>query len=149
MRERYYSEASSLITASGFYGAYCPKSCDSPFGPMIDKPSIIKLDAPFDGFWFDVHADSVGQFTGKMDVNSKKVFEHDILQLYTVNVDGTRTKSAKVIVQWWENDQCYVLTTKEGFHCADFGNYGRPEYFEVIGNIHDNPELLEDVGDEV
>jgi len=92
----------------------------------------------------EVDPSTVGQYTGKMDVNGKKVFEHDILQLYTVWVDGTRTKSAKVIVQWWTNDQCYVLTTKEGYHCADFGNYGRPEYFEVIGNIHDNPELLEE-----
>ena len=95
---------------------------------------------------FEIAPSTVGQFTGKMDVNGKKVFEHDILQLYTVWVDGTRTKSAKVIVQWWENDQCYVLTTKEGYHCNDFGNYGRPEYFEVIGNIHDNPELLEGKG---
>jgi len=92
----------------------------------------------------EVDPSTVGQYTGKMDVNGKKVFEHDILQLYTVWVDGTRTKSAKVIVQWWTNDQCYVLTTKEGYHCADFGNYGRPEYLEVIGNIHDNPELLEE-----
>jgi hypothetical protein len=36
-----------------------------------------------------------------------------------------------------------VLATKEGYHCDDFGNLGRPEYYEVIGNIHDNPELLE------
>ena len=91
---------------------------------------------------FLVGPDTIGECTGKMDVNGKKVFEHDILQLYTVWVDGTRTKSVKVIVQWWKNDQCYVLTTKEGYLCDDFGNYGRPEYFEVIGNIHDNPELL-------
>lgn len=25
----------------------------------------------------------------------------------------------------------------------DFGNLGRPEYYEVIGNIYDNPELME------
>ena len=35
-------------------GAFCPKSCDDPFGPMVDKPSIIKLDEPNDGFRFDV-----------------------------------------------------------------------------------------------
>lgn len=83
-----------------------------------------------------VETETVGQFTGRIDKNGKKVFEHDILQI----LDGV----ARGIVQWWENDQCYVLETKEGWHIDDFGNYGRPECYEVIGNIHDNPELLSD-----
>lgn len=90
-----------------------------------------------------VDLETVGQFTGKTDKNGKKVFEHDILQTFTVWADGTVEKCGVGIVQWWENDQCYVLTTKQGHHIDDFGNYGRPEYYEVIGNIHDNPELLE------
>lgn len=83
-----------------------------------------------------VAAETVGQFTGRIDKNGKKVFEHDILQI----LGGI----ARGIVQWCENDQCYVLATKEGWHIDDFGNYGRPEYYEVIGTIHDNPELLSD-----
>ena len=90
-----------------------------------------------------IHPETAGQFTGKKDVNGTKVFEHDILQIFTVWADGTREKAGIAIVQWRENDQCYVLTTKEGYHIDDFGNLGRPEYYEVIGNIHDNPELLE------
>ena len=86
--------------------------------------------------WRAVKPETVGQYTGRLDKNGKKVFEHDILQI----LDGV----ARGIVQWWENDQCYVLETKEGWHIDDFGNYGRPEYYEVIGNIHDNPELLPD-----
>ena len=91
---------------------------------------------------YAVMPETVCQFTGKMDMNGKKVFENDILQLYTVWADGKKEKSVKVIVKWWDNDQCYVLTTKEGHHCDDFGNYGRPEYFEVIGNIYDNADLM-------
>lgn len=87
--------------------------------------------------------ETVGQFTGRIDKNGKKVFEHDILQTFIVRADGTVEKCGVGIVQWWENDQCYVLTTKEGYHIDDFGNYGRPEYYEVIGNIHDNPNLVE------
>jgi uncharacterized phage protein (TIGR01671 family) len=90
----------------------------------------------------DVIPETVGQFTGRTDKNCKKVFEHDILQTFTVWADGTVEKCGVGIVQWWENDQCYVLATKEGYHIDDFGNLGRPEYYEVIGNIHDNPELL-------
>lgn len=90
-----------------------------------------------------VHTDTLGQFTGKTDKNGKKVFEDDILQIFTVWADGTKEKAGIGIVQWCENDQCYVLTTKEGYHIDDFGNLGRPEYYEVIGNIYDNPELME------
>ena len=93
---------------------------------------------------FRVQLETAGQFTGKTDKNGKKVFEHDILQIFTVWADGTKEKAGIGVVQWRENDQCYVLTTKEGYHIDDFGNYGRPEYYEVIGNIHDNPELLEE-----
>lgn len=89
-----------------------------------------------------VDPDTVGQFAGKKDKNGKRVFEHDILQTFTVWADGTVEKGGIGIVQWWEHDQCYVLATKEGYHIDDFGNLGRPEYYEVIGNIHDNPELL-------
>lgn len=92
---------------------------------------------------YAVYPETIGQFTGRADKNGKKVFEHDILQTFTVWADGTVEKCGVGVVQWWENDQCYVLATKEGYHIDDFGNLGRPEYYEVIGNIHDNPELLE------
>lgn len=90
-----------------------------------------------------VSPETVGQFTGKTDKNGKKVFEHDILQIFTVWADGTVEKAGVGVIQWWEHDQCYVLATKEGYHIDDFGNLGRPEYYEVIGNIHDNRDLLE------
>jgi uncharacterized phage protein (TIGR01671 family) len=64
----------------------------------------------------DVIPETVGQFTGRIDKNGKKVFEHDVLQTFTVWADGTIEKCGVGVVQWWENDQCYVLTTKEGHH---------------------------------
>ena len=92
----------------------------------------------------EVDPATVGQYTGRKDKNGKRVFEGDILRLFTIWADGTvEPVDVPVIVQFCENDQCYVLTTKQGSHYDDFGNYGRPEYYEVIGNIHDNPELLE------
>ena len=108
-------------------------------GEEIRKHYILPQNA---GDAYAVIPETVGQFTGRIDKNGKKVFEHDILQTFIVSADGTVEKCGVGIVQWWENDQCYVLTTKEGYHIDDFGNYGRPEYYEVIGNIHDNPELL-------
>lgn len=102
-------------------------------GDLVHYPGHVYIKvAP--GLHIEVRPETVGQFTGRIDKNGKKVFEYDILQI----LGGI----ARGIVQWCENDQCYVLATKEGWHIDDFGNYGRPEYYEVIGNIHDNPELL-------
>ena len=69
-------------------------------------------DDPGDGLdkWV-VYTDTLGQFTGRIDKNGKKVFEHDILQTFTVWADGTKEKAGIGVVQWWENDQCYVFTT--------------------------------------
>lgn len=130
------------------YGYYCSFKGSSdifvPFTEEEEKQNEGHIFSAIGGLWHNVIPETVGQFTGKTDKNGKKVFEHDILQLFTVWADGTREKCGKVIVQWWEHDQCYVLTTKDGYHCDDFGNLGLPEYYEVIGNIHDNPELLEE-----
>lgn len=97
-----------------------------------------------------VDGETVGQYTGKTDRNHKKVFEHDILQMYTILADGRCEKAGIVVVLFSVNDQAYVLCNSNNIHDMydDFGNYGRSEYYEKIGNIHDNPELLEVSGDE-
>ena len=80
---------------------------------------------------------TVGQYTGLTDKNGKKIFEGDILQFdyegkgRGVNGKGTVIfENAKFGVKWgWHNE----------FVCLDgFAN----TTLEVIGNIHDNPELL-------
>lgn len=115
---------------------------------IIPSEELIESEVESRFYWhllekhYEVDLDTVGQSTGRTDKNGRKVFEHDILQTFTISADGTVEKCGVCIVQWRENDQCYVLATKEGYHVDDFGNLGRPEYYEVIGNIHDNPELL-------
>lgn len=125
-------------------GAFCPKDCDDPFGPMVYKPSIIKLDDPCDGFWFDVDPDTVGQYTGLTDKNGKKIFEGDIVEGHCHSA--------------WRHDlqRCEVAYGRDGFEARHYVNCGDEwKYFTyrvlfsrdvvVIGNIHDNPELLEEV----
>ena len=96
--------------------------------------------------YYEVDPETVSQFTGRTDKNRKKVFEGDILQLYTIWENGTVEPGWIVYVHWNDNDQCYVLCVKDGAIADDFGNLGRPEYYEVIGNIHDNPELIGERG---
>lgn len=109
-------------------GAFCPKNCDDPFGPMVDRPSIIKLGEPCDGFWFDVDPATVGQYTGLTDKNGKKIFEGDIL------LDA--------------DEPCVIVfedcSWKEIYKNDWWSFIYEDDVVEVIGNIHDNPELIAD-----
>lgn len=81
---------------------------------------------------------TVGQYTGLTDKNGKKIFEGDILHC------TARLDSANMVVIY-ENAE-FRLVPCERYKTYTTGMGYR--YFgcldtEVIGNIHDNPELLE------
>lgn len=132
-------------------GAFCMKDCDDPFGEMVDRPSVIKYEDPCSGFWFRVNPETVGQYTGLTDKNGKKIFEGDIIEYN----DGFDYFIGEVV---FENGAfgigCdEVIGISNG--CSDnFANLWQlfwdqevtdePElyYCIVIGNIHDNPELI-------
>lgn len=119
------------------------------FYPDVNRAFISSGDYHRIGGIVEVDKKTVGQYTGKTDRNHKKVFEHDVLQMYTIWADGRCEKARIVVVLFSVNDQAYVLCNSNNIHDMydDFGNYGRSEYYEKIGNIHDNPELLEVSGD--
>lgn len=91
-----------------------------------------------------VEADTVGQFTGLCDKNGKEIFEGDI-----VRCQDSMGYSFVSPVEFREGKFC--MKTKYS-NCITFSNKGQYndgkcsfEYdieHEVIGNIHDNPELL-------
>ncbi len=74
---------------------------------------------------------TVGQFTGLTDKNGKKIFENDIL-----------LKGLEKVVVKWNSNQCRWGIYSNGFEISGF-NESTKNYFEVIGNIHDNTELLQ------
>ena len=81
---------------------------------------------------FDVIPETVGQFTGLTDKNGVRIFEGDIVSL--VKHDGLIYKVVYVPCR-------YELVNSKGVNCFVLDIY-KSENIEVIGNIHDNPELL-------
>ena len=79
--------------------------------------------------------ETVGQYTGVTDRNGKKIFEGDIVKGYSAT--GTLDFD-KSVVLWSE---LFSQWQVEG--SALFGSKICATY-EVIGNIHDNPELLKE-----
>ena len=75
---------------------------------------------------FEVIPKTVGQYTGLTDKNGNKIFEGDILEQDVVQ-SGTPHRE---FVEW-----DYDLLGNRYDEWSAF--------FEIIGNIHDNPELLE------
>ena len=81
---------------------------------------------------FDVIPETVGQYTGLTDKNGVRIFEGDIVSL--VKHDGLIYKVVYVPCR-------YELVNSKGVNCFVLDIY-KSENIEVIGNIHDNPELL-------
>lgn len=84
--------------------------------------------------------DTVGQFTGLTDKNGKRIFEGDIVEHH---VQGDILVN-RGVVNWDKENARWAYRLNTMNPCFAFYN---PKAFEVIGNIHDNPELLGGVGD--
>lgn len=85
----------------------------------------------------EVIQETIGQYTGLTDKNGKRIFEGDVCK---------NTKTGKIVsVQWHGTMAGYVWSKRKenNQHLFDFGELFRVcDKYEVIGNIHDNPELL-------
>lgn len=85
---------------------------------------------------------TIGQFTGFLDKNGKNIFEGDIV----------KTKYGRLCIVVWFSSQVHNGWDLEAIRTVENCVHSKPpesvdlykkENLEVVGNIYDNPELLE------
>lgn len=87
---------------------------------------------------YEVDPETVGQFTGLTDKNGQKIFEGDIVKsCFRDDAD----KEPMTVEFRIERGGWFPFACGDGCGCCEVDTYP-PEYTEVIGNIHDNPELI-------
>ena len=88
-----------------------------------------------------VDPETVGQYTGLADKNGKKIFEGDIVKakLESGNYQGF----VWPIMHVRFTDGAFCLIDSVGRMFCALGAFATSVSFEVIGNIHDNPELMQ------
>ena len=105
-----------LIINSGFSDRNCPRPIDA----------------------YSVDPGTVGQYTGLKDKNGREIYEGDIVK---------DEKGELAYVAFLKQEVGFVLVYKNSDsrfgHRNRGGNYDIDFGLEVIGSIHDNPELLE------
>lgn len=111
------------------YGMLCNVLWD---GELEVEPAI-QVSDELEMFAHPVIPETVEQYTGLDDKNGVKIFEGDILKGAMRNLI-VAYKGAGFIAYW--NDHDYGYGTEQMWCNLVEGG-------EVIGNIHDNPELME------
>lgn len=77
----------------------------------------------------NIRTETIGQFTGVTDKAGKEIYEGDIVQFFKMRLKVSWSDTTCSFIL--ENDEMLLDLTEHSSRVC-----------EIIGNIHDNPELL-------
>lgn len=82
---------------------------------------------------YEVAPATVGQYTGLKDKNGREIYEGDIIGGSNGSINGWEWPFKSEIK--WNDEEC-------GFNTPTWGYMDSTHYYNVLGNIYDNPDLL-------
>lgn len=102
---------------------------------MSGKSYIVSIN---NGLFMEVIPETVGEYTGLKDQNGKKIFEGDIVKYRP----GYWRNLIHSVVEYCADKWNYPAFDLKDHDYVQLTHMGQIE-LEVVGTIHDNPELLE------
>ena len=91
---------------------------------------------------FDIDIDTLGEYTGVKDKNGTRIFEGDIIKItgfHTTAIAavkyGSRSEKSTSWGWYFDDNHGHTYHLESQAFCRDYNAI-------IIGNIHDNPELL-------
>ena len=110
---------------------------------MLDlkKMTPLALNMDTDGLFIPFCGMPLMQFTGLHDKNSREIYEGDIVK----SQDCLYEDVGRWKIVWAEEEGGYWLAD-DMLHCALAVSEVQSLHLEVIGNIYENPELIEREG---
>ncbi len=134
------TDNSEWVKGNHLYDDVSGKHYIVPFGNITESTKVGQ-DGCCYCVGFEVIPETVGQYTGLTDKNGTKIFEGDILEF--TDDDGDKSLYS---VEWDNEYSCWMtlaIETKKKREPMDYWDLWK-EHYEVVGNIHDLPELLKE-----
>lgn len=113
------------------------------YGYLTIEPQGLAIKEPYvcgtSHIWC-IDPETVGQYTGLNDKNGNKIFEGDIVAYWdTYSTENGQSEADCIGKVVWDDETISFQVTNR----LSAESYEVLDECSVIGNIHDNPELLE------